>query len=214
MRPLASSKYFQIHLVNQKIVIALTLAFFIMVNTSYFWYDNLIIYLVLVIVYILLVFIFLIKLYTISRQSVFTICLMGVILILTTLKPSGLINFHKLLNTDLLNAKKEEAPHSKTFFKLKGNHKFKETISYFGLTEINGNYELKGDTILFHNIIITNADNLKRIKLEREINGYYKFAIIEPEKFSSGEIVGKLKMYKNPHSIPRELWITKNVIGK
>ncbi len=89
-------------------------------------------FLILLIIYVVLAIGLIIQLIRAFREQfnkryrIFTIGFIASILILTTLKPFGLINFDKFSGKDLLIAQREGAANCMTTFKLKENYKFTE----------------------------------------------------------------------------------------
>ena len=125
---------------------------------------------------------------------------MGLTLGLIFFWPNGIINFEKLEGSDLLIAGREGAANCTTTFKLKANNKFTEKSICFGMSEVRGDYSLKGDSIFFSNV-----------KLGRVEKTYYQFAVIKQSDFQNEKIIGELKRFMNySDTLPHDLWITKN----
>jgi len=201
--------------VKQKGLFIATILFFLIVNTNYYWEGKLGFFafptfFLLMIVYLVLAFLLLRQLLFafrkkfIDKQRLVIISILLVVLTVTFLKPNGLINFDKLQGKDLLVAEREGAANCMTTLKLKENNTFTERTVCFGVMEIKGNYELKGDTIFF-----------KDIGFVRHESGYYKFAVIRKSDSEKTKYLGDIVMYKSySDSTGRELWITMNELTK
>ena len=143
---------------KQKRLVISTLLLFLTVNTISLWDGKLgflafPFFLLLVVVYLILaVLVFRQLFFAISekfkdKQRLGVIGALTIVLTLILLKPNGLIDFDKLQGKDLLVAEREGAANCMTTLKLKENNTFTERSVCFGVTEIKGNYELKGDTV-------------------------------------------------------------------
>ena len=200
---------------KQKGLFITTILFFLIINTNYYWEGKLGFFafptfLLLVIVYLVLAFLLLRQLFFvfrenfINKQRLVIIGTLMVVLTVSLLKPNGLINFDKLQGKDLLVAEREGAANCMTTLKLKENNTFTERTVCFGVMEIKGNYELKGDTIFF-----------KNIGFVRYESDYYKFAVIQKSDGEKTKYLGDIVMYKSySDTAGRELWITKNELTK
>ena len=194
---------------KNKGLIITTLIFFLIVNTNYFWEAKLGVlafpaFIFLALVFIILSFLLLrqliigVKEKFTNKSRVVAIGIMTIILILTFIKPNGLINFDKFNGTDLLIAQREGAANCMTTIKLKENMTFRERSVCFGVTEIKGTYELRNDTIFF-----------KNIEYGRNENEFYEFAVIKPSKINADKF--DFVRFKNRNdTIGNELWIVKN----
>lgn len=167
---------------KNKILYAITIIFFLIVNTSYYWKSNLgfislpislilfLVYLGLCIItirYIFLAF----KERSINKKQMFSIGLLLIVLILTFIKPFGIIDFEKFESKNILIAEREGVAGCSMTLKLKENKKFTAKSVCFGMTETIGKYEIKNDTIYFYDI-----------KLGRNDKEFYKFAVLKPSK--------------------------------
>ncbi len=170
---------------KQKGLIITTIAFFLTVNTTYFWEGKLghfamPAFLVLVLVCAGLVIVLLRQLYFVFQEKfankfrLITVGLIATFLCLTFFFPFGVINFDRLSGDDLLVAQREGAANCMTTFKLKDNKTFTEKNVCFGMTEIKGNYKIVHDTIYFENV-----------QLSRHEDAFYKFAVIRLSKFNN-----------------------------
>ncbi|QEC67168.1 hypothetical protein FRZ67_07625 [Panacibacter ginsenosidivorans] len=171
---------------NFILVVLVSIIFFFLVSTTYYWESFLGILvmpsiLILILVFFILLFIlfrniaFAVKEKFKVRARIILIFILITVLGLTAYKPSGIIDFDSLQGRDLLIAGAEGAANCTTTFKLKDNNKFYERSICFGISEINGEYYLSGDTIKFKNI---NSHSVK---------DSYDFAIIRTAKFYKNE---------------------------
>lgn len=101
----------------------------------------------------------------------FSIGLLLIVLILTFIKPFGIIDFEKFESKNILIAEREGVAGCSMTLKLKENKKFTAKSVCFGMTETIGQYEIKKDTIFFYDI-----------KLGRGEDQFYKFAVLRPSK--------------------------------
>ena len=196
---------------RHKGLIIATVIFFLIVNTNYFWQTKIGIlaiptFLLLVGVYIVLAGLLIGQLFFSIRekfadkQRLLVVALLTTVLALTILKPTGLINFDKLEGKDLFIAQREGSANCMITFKLKENNKFLERSVCFGVTEIRGDYKLKGDTIVFSNV-----------ELGRGESDYYEFAIIKQTDNKYKDRLGDLIRYKDQNDTTgQEIWIIKN----
>jgi hypothetical protein len=200
---------------KNKGLIITTIIFFLLINTTYYWEGKLGVlafpgFLLLAIIYIGLAIALLRQLYFSVKERFkiryrnVTIGLLTLVLVLTFLKPAGLIGFDKFEGINLLVAEREGAANCFTTLKLKDNMTFRERIGCFGVSETKGTYKFVNDTIFFDNV-----------KFSRANNEFYKFAIIRPSKFDNNKIIADLILYKDlKDTTGYELWITKNELQK
>ncbi len=139
-----------------------------------------------------------------NKNRLILIGLMTVVLALSFLYPSGLINFDKLERDSIFIAQREGAANCMTTLKLRDDKTFIERNVCFGVTETTGTYNVKDDTIFFHNV-----------SLGRHESDLYKFAIIKSRETKSEKYLGDLVRYKD-HSDTTgiALWIIKNELNK
>jgi hypothetical protein len=180
-------------------------------NTSYLWESKLglwafPVFIFLFIFYIVLAITLIYQVYWIIKERfknkkrniivVVMSCMLGIMFFWR----NGIINFDKWEGNDLLIAVREGSANCTTTLKLKSNNKFIEKSICFGMSEVRGDYLLKGDSIFFSNV-----------KLGRGESQYYEFAIIRPSEFQSQIIIGELKRFMNYNdTLPNDLSITKN----
>jgi hypothetical protein len=196
---------------KNKGLIAVTIIFFLVVNSIYYWEGKLAlfafpVFLALIVVYFILSIALLRQLYLALKEKFrqksrfIVIGVMTIVLLLTFYRPLGLIDFDKLEGKDVLVAEREGAANCLTTLKLKQDFTFRERIGCFGVTEIRGTFKVMRDTIFFENI-----------KPGRGEEDVYKFAVIKPTKSDNLKILGYLVKYKDlGDTVGYEMWITKN----
>lgn len=124
--------------------------------------------------------------------------LIATVLALTFFYPFGLINFDRLSGEDLLVAQAEGSANCMTTLKLKDNNTFIERSVCFGVTETKGRYKIVHDTIYF-----------EKVKLGREIDTFYKFALLKPSTWNVGK-VNLVRFVDMKDTIGRSLQVTQN----
>lgn len=200
--------------VQYKRLIILSGVFFLVVQTSYFWelwlesLSMLLVFL-LFIVFMTLAGLFvshlvmLIKERFRNRQRLIVAAVLFVAVSTTILKPAGLIDFDRLTGKDLFIAMREGSANCQSILKLKDNNTFVERDLCFGISEIKGNYSIKGDTIFFSNV-----------KPNRSNRQYYMYSVIKRKNKIENDYyksVGDLILYKDKKDTTGyKLWITKN----
>ncbi len=198
-----------------KSIFILTFIFFLIVNTHYFWEYKLdhfaiLFFFLLIVFYIVLFIVFLRHLYLAikerfaDKQRLLLIVVFITVLSLSFLRPAGIIDFNELENPGILIAQMEGAANCWTTFKLTKNNTFTEKTECFGGSEITGEYKLVNDTIYFENV-----------KPDRKGNGFYKFAVVHPSKFFTGNKHFDLVRYRDINDTTgNRLLITRNKIEK
>lgn len=194
-----------------KSLIISSIAFFVLINTVYFWAAQvgvfaIPIFMLLITAYIFFAGILIRNAYNAIKekfndpQRLIAIVLLAVILTSIYLKPTGFIDFEKFEGENLLVAEREGSANCNTTFQLKENNQFIERSVCFGISVVKGTYEIKGDTIFFSQV------NLGRVE-----TAYYQYAIIRKAQFDNKKIIADLVRYKNHNdTIGSPLWITKN----
>ena len=179
-------------------------------NTTYYWEGKLDLFafpafILLVIVYFGLVVALVIQVYFLIKEKftdkkrLLQVGLLIIVLALTFYKPFGFIDFDRLSGKDLLVANREGGGNCMTTLKLKDNNTFRERSVCFGVTEIKGRYELRGDTIFF-----------KEVKKGRQ-SEYYSYALIRQADTQNKKIVGAIVLYRDINDTEGfALFITKN----
>ena len=171
------------NLKNKKLI-TITIIFFLIVNTSYYWKSNLgfitfPISLILFLVYVGLCIATVRYIYFAfkerfkNKDRMFSISLLLIVLTLIFIKPFGIINFEKFESTNVLIAEREGVAGCSMTLKLKENKKFIAKSVCFGMSETIGQYEIKNDTIYFYDV-----------ELGRNENEFYKFAVLKPSKIN------------------------------
>ncbi|WP_088656267.1 hypothetical protein [Geofilum rhodophaeum] len=199
---------------HKRLLIA-TIIFFLLINTTYFWQGKLGMFvmvtsLLLIVSFIVLTVLLLRQIYIsikeklIDKQRLIVIAILALTLAIPFFFPGGLINFEKFESESILIAQREGAANCLTTLKLKANKKFNERTVCFGITEITGTYNLKGDTIFF------DYDSPSR-----QENESYKFAIIKNSDPNNKKHKGDLVRFKNNSDTTGiALWIIKNELTK
>ncbi len=200
---------------KDKLLIITAIVFFLLINTSYYWEGKLGLFAIaafvlLVAVYIGLAVGFLQQLYFLWKEKfkqkgrLYLAGLLLAVLLLSSLWPSGLINFDKLEGRDVLVAEREGAVNCVTILKLKENFTFRERTGCFGTTEVRGTFRLVNDTVYFENV-----------RPARDDTSFYKFAVIRPSKFDNPKILADLIRYKDKSDTAGHLlWITRNELQR
>ena len=196
---------------KQKALIIATAVFFLIVNTTYFWEGKLGLYampmsFLLVGYYVVLAGIFFQQSFYLvkerfrnRRRLIITSCLL-MVLALIFFHPAGIIDFERFSGKDVLIARQKGAANCTITLRLKENSKFVERDICFGVLEIRGNYELKGDTIVF-----------KDVDKGRE-EEYYTYALI---RSAGTQMPGNLILYKGrTDTSGYPLFIEKNELKK
>lgn len=192
-----------------------TFIFFALVNSQYYWQPWLGAWAMFASLFLLLAFFALTGLLAYqfillaagssrSRSKRVLVAVMTILLALTIYRPFGIINFESNDGSTLLEAKREGAANCMTTFKLKANGRFSERSVCFGITNTNGNYLLKADTVFF-----------SAVEPGRAEEEYYQFAVIKNSGSPVKGLSQNLVLYKNySDSLPHELWITINELVK
>lgn len=143
-----------------KLLLTLTIVFFLLLNTHYFWSVYLGILDLFAILFLFMFFLFLTGLFLYQfiksirekfrtrQRNVLIICMI-LVLGLTVYKPSGLIPFSELQGTDLFIAEREGAANCMTTLRLKNRGNFIEERICFGAGRVTGTYRWKNDTVWF-----------------------------------------------------------------
>ena len=154
---------------KNKGLIATTLIFFILVNTSYYWEVKLDFFAFPVFLLLFLIFIglsiALIRLIYFSfkdkfkdKKRILAIILISTILVVTFLKPFGVIDFEKFEAKNILIAEREGVAGCMMTLKLKENNRFTAKDICFGISETKGKYTFRNDTIYFEDIELSRGD--------------------------------------------------------
>lgn len=169
---------------KNKILIAITIIFFLIVNTSYYWKSNLgfislPISLILFLVYLGLCIVTIRHIYFAfnerfkNKERLLSIGLLLIVLTLIFIKPFGMIDYEKFESKNILVAESEGVAGCSITLKLKENKKFTAKSVCFGMTETIGSYDIKNDTIYFYDV-----------ELGRDEDEFYKFAVLKTSKIN------------------------------
>jgi len=197
-----------------KWITAVTLIFFLLTNTTYFWQGYLGPWamhatVLLALLGLALMVIALkqfnegIKEKFKNRQRLFLLTILTTVLILSVVYPRGIIDFDKLQGTDVLIATREGAANCTTILALKGNGKFYVENICFGVYKASGTYTMQNDTIKF------------KYTGDRDSLAVYSFAIIKPKALTDKTDLFDIYLFKNDgDSLPLGLDILKNNMEK
>jgi len=186
-----------------KVLLIVTILFFIVVHTAYYWEGKLgeLAFpagLILVLLFVVLSIITAYQVYFVIKDRLrnklrnYTFAALLLALSLTIYKPFGLINFESLEGEDKLVAYKEGVASCGITLKLRDTGKFYMKEVCFGVDEVRGDYKIKGDSILF-----------SEINSRDRILGY---GIIQDNS---------LELYKSLRdSVPLQLKVVKNTLKK
>lgn len=200
---------------KNKGLIIVTIIFFLLVNTAYYWEAKLgpfayLMLLIMVVVYVGFVIALICQIYLATAEKfrykhrLFLVGLLTTVLALTYYRPNGIINFDRFHGRDLFIAKREGSANCMTTLKLKDDYTFREINVCFGVTEVKGSFHLQNDTIYFDNDI-----------LDRHSSEFYKFAVIKPSKYSTdGKHLGLTRYKSLTDTVGHELFIIKNELMK
>lgn len=199
-------------MINKPLLLT-TIAFFILVNSAYFWESQLGVFVFAALLALALIFIILfvslirqislsIKERFVNKHRIYLVILLVMVLTLAVFKPYGFINFEKWESNSLLIAQREGAANCLTTLKLKENRKFSERNLCFGVSETTGTYRIKNDTIYFENV-----------RLGRSEDKYYEYAVIKSSKINDNYL-GITRYESRKDTIGNELLIIKNKLKK
>jgi len=190
----------------------LTVPFFLIVNTSYFWEKDLglfamlsflfiVLYSLIITIVLILQLVKAIKEKFVIRNRIIKLVILSFALLSFYLYPRGIIDFAQFESESLLIASIEGAANCRKTLTLKADNTFKEKSICFGLTEITGKYRISNDTIYF-----------SLVDLGRNEDDYYNFAVIAKD---SNNRLGEIVRYKDlSDSEGNSLRIKKNKLPK
>lgn len=164
-----------------KILAIITAILFLLINTNYFWQSLfgewiMLVWVIMVITFIYLVISALSQIFLTIReklkfkQRVYLLSFMLPILVLIYLKPFGIIDFYKFEKEDKLTAYQVSTANCSVTLKLKDDNRFLIRNVCFILSEEDGKYILKKDTIKFDYTKYARGDKL------------FKFGILDTTK--------------------------------
>jgi hypothetical protein len=133
---------------------------FVVVQTYYFWeiwigLMLLPIWIAIIITFIVLVFNLISKLWRLSitklqdKELLISFAIQAIIISVTIFFPFGMINFHDFEEKDIIVAHREGVGGCGSYLKFKIDKTYIDREVCFGVFEVRGKYEIKGDTITF-----------------------------------------------------------------
>jgi len=143
-----------------KVINLISISFFLILNTQYFWEDKIgvlemIINLLLLVTFFLLV---LLLLYLILNsffknlkpyKSNISIFILALVLLSSFIKPHGIIDFENIISPTIFIAEREGTANCKTYLYLKKDNTFTRKAVCFGVEKYFGKYTIEKDTIKF-----------------------------------------------------------------
>ena len=194
---------------HKRLLIA-TVILFIIVNSAYFWESNIGAWAMLTTIMLFIYFLFLftcllsqiielIKERLKDRFRIYLVTIMILSLSTIAFRPSGIVDFERLLEgKDLLIAFSEGVANCTTTIKLKENNKFTINVHCFGTSENYGTYTLNKDSLTLR--YAHNTDT-----------GSFTFGVIKPDTIGSNKSHKSLMMYQSVNdTTPIEFTIVKN----
>jgi hypothetical protein len=168
---------------KSKLLIAVIIIYFLIINTSYFWETHIGVYLILIDFLLFLIFIVLVitlffQFYDSIRERfkdksrILISLVLLICLILIAYKPGGIIDFEKFEGKVLLIARYEGVANCTTTLKLKSKGNFTDICICFGIQKAKGLYTLKNDTIWLTDPL--NYGNTQRFAVLRKSKSYNK----------------------------------------
>jgi hypothetical protein len=193
-------------MVKNKTLWSATLAFFLIIQTVYFWEGKTGLFAFpiitgLCIFYLILFFLLVQQLVLLTKkkfkekQRIYISSTLAIVLISTAFFPSGIIDFEKFEGKDVLIAGWTGSAGCTTMLKFKENGKLYKRVTCFGIKTMNSGYYIKNDTIFF----VNNSDS----KLEDQ----YQFAIIGKSNLSWNNEQALFSYKTKGDSLPQELII-------
>lgn len=193
-------------MVKNKALWSATLAFFLIIQTVYFWEGKTGLFAFPIIVglcifYLILFFLLIQQLVLLTKKKfkekhrIYISSTLAIVLISTAFFPSGIIDFEKFEGKDVLVAGWTGSAGCTTILKFKENGKLYKRVTCFGIKTMNSRYYIKNDTIFF----VNNIDS----KLEDQ----YQFAIIGKSRLSWNNRDGLFSYKTKNDSLPNELII-------
>ena len=145
------------------VVLVLTLLFFVVLNTAYYWEGMvggmaLIIFLCLALLFVVLIITLISYIYFLIKERFknklrnYTFIVLILVLSLTIYKPFGLLDFESFEGDDSLVAYREGVAGCAMTFKLKDTGRFFLRETCFGVDKTRGSFKIKGDTIFLSEV--------------------------------------------------------------
>ena len=193
---------------NNNVTVAAVL-FFIFINTSYFLENLLGVWVMPLTIFAFIIFLLLfVVLLTQTAKAInekfqskdrnLVVGLLAVVIGLTIVKPSGLIDYDEMDGNDVLIARREGISECIILIKLKADGHFVKKASCFSTDRYTGDYAVKNDTIWFSNCSKTNGS-------------FYEYGILKEQndttklimKYGANDTLPSLRLYleKNELSI-------------
>lgn len=198
---------------KNKGVFIITIIFFLLVNTTYYWEGKLGLLTFPAFIFLFIVFFWLFitllrQLYAATKEKFkdternYKIIALAIVLTLIILKPNGLVDFDELKGADILIATREGGGNCTTILKLKENYDFRQRNVCFGVTEVTGTFKVSNDTIFFEASDFTWGKNK-----------YFDFAIIKPTKYGDQGNILDLVLFNKNDTTGHQLDIIKNELS-
>jgi hypothetical protein len=181
---------------KKRLIIILSIIFFLLVNTSYFWkklpglWDFLIIG-ILFLGFIVLTIILIIQIVKLIRNkfskriTIINCAILTITLILTIIFPFGILDSNKFEGKNLIFAQYEGVANCTESLKIKEKNRFIQSSVCFGKDDYSGNYEIRGDTIkLFYD-------------KKSSFDSKYAYGIIVLDSIKTQTRIGKILYYRD-----------------
>ena len=195
---------------KHKVPLLTSSVFFLLANTALWWEAwigpwAMLTLLILAIWFFVIVVMYLLQLFSAwnekfkDKSRLVLIGFMTVVLLSSIVFPRGLLGYDLFEGESLLIAYREGGGNCSSTLKLHANQRFTERSVCFGVTTIEGNYRLAGDTIFFEHVS------------SRSDKEFYAFAVLEHDP----KTIGDLTLYRD-HSdtTGSPMWISKNELGE
>ncbi|MEO6150967.1 MAG: hypothetical protein ABIN95_02250 [Mucilaginibacter sp.] len=191
---------------KSKILIIITVLFFLVINLSYFWEPTvglaaIPVTILLIILFFALVIVWLVTLNKIIKEQyenkirIVATIVLAVVLLLVLLFPGGMIDFSKYENNVLI-ASREGSANCTDTYKFRADMSFSLTSICFAIEKTNGTYAISGDTIMLY---YKNGNEESKVSK----------AIVNYNNKTTNDL-GELMLYKNINdTVPIPLTITK-----
>jgi hypothetical protein len=197
-----------------KWLIIISVIFFAIVNTSYFWEKHIgswsmLTFLLLMVVYLGLFIVLVLQITGLFKskfsdiRKLVSCFILFFSLLLVAVFPGGVIDFEKIMEgEDLFVATREGAANCMTYLKFKTGNRFIQRSVCFGVNETKGKYQLVNDTIKIE------YDNNESANLK------YAFGVIQKDKIDLYDKLGVVQLFQSPSdTIPIEYTIIKNAFN-
>lgn len=198
---------------RSKLIIAIAI-YFLLILTESIWDSKLggwafLSFLFLAIYFFVLFIILLVQIfYSLKeklrdKQRLLLIAVMAIVLLQSVYYPR-LIDFKTLGKDTVLTANIEGVANCTTTLVLFDDNSFSRRVQCFKTTEVEGNYYIIGDTIFFKDVI-----------LGRDVEKFYKYAVITNYNTGHKDFKGNLELFENySDSLGYPLGIVENKLFK